>query len=598
MDITGYRNNSDGKSHFGELSLKKGYIVANGDENAYYLLGANSGYAFPELIHPEDQPSFFSAYEKLNEGEQDLIVRFRNADDKYVWLYITMKIGKRIIDGTESVDISFYDIMTIQGKFRHYMQNMNKYRRFLGLSNQVFYEYDYKNDELMVYRYNNAKNVMLFREKFADVERRVESGDTEHSDKAAFETFAECIRNGVDGFNLKLNGSIFGVPELESGFEVNGGTIYSDDGKSLSVGVMKSTSRSHDDKAYYLTEAARDSGTGLLNKRAISEYTIERINAGGDKAMYLAIMDVDDFKRINDTYGDQVLSKVSEIIRSVVGQRGKVGRFGGDEFFVLFENILDEAELRRILKVITKHILWAYSGVIKDFAVTTSIGISKYPDDGTAYDELFKKADKSLYIAKAKGKNRYIIYDEKLHGKAIAEGIKNGHIIGGDFMKPYEKGNMTADMIARIVKDGRNAIDSVFTELMDKMHIQGICVYAGDDMACVKKYGKYGNHPQYAALMGNDKYLSLFNENGINVINNITSLAMDHYDIYKILIEEKICSSLQIGVKDADGVYKWLICFDTFGDHKRKWSHDDIMSIYILIKTIAKLDEINDEKNL
>lgn len=98
-------------------------------------------------------------------------------------------------------------------------------------------------------------------------------------------------------------------------------------------------------------------------------------------------------------------------------------------------------------------------------------------------------------------------------------------------MKPYEKGNMTADMIARIVKDGRNAIDSVFTELMDKMHIQGICVYAGDDMACVKKYGKYGNHPQYAALMGNDKYLSLFNENGINVINNITSLAMD-FTIY------------------------------------------------------------------
>ena len=165
-------------------------------------------------------------------------------------------------------------------------------------------------------------------------------------------------------------------------------------------------------------------------------------------------------------------------------------------------------------------------------------------------------------------------------------------------MKPYEKGNMTVDMIARIVKDGRNAIDSVFTELMDKMHIQGICVYAGDDMACVKKYGKYGNHPQYAALMGNDKYLSLFNENGINVINNITSLAMDFYDIYTMLIEEKICSSLQIGVKDADGVYKWLICFDTFGDHKRKWSHDDIMSIYILIKTIAKLDEINDEKNL
>ena len=105
-----------------------------------------------------------------------------------------------------------------------------------------------------------------------------------------------------------------------------------------------------------------------------------------------------------------------------------------------------------------------------------SIGVAKYPQDGTVYEELFRIADGCLYIAKEKGKNRYIIYDEKLHGKAIAEGIKNGHIIGGDFMKPYQKGNMTADMIARIVKDGRNAIDSVFTELMDKMHIQGICV--------------------------------------------------------------------------------------------------------------------------
>ena len=56
MDITGYRNNSDGKSHFGELSLKKGYIVANGDENAYYLLGANSGYAFTEIIKSEAHP--------------------------------------------------------------------------------------------------------------------------------------------------------------------------------------------------------------------------------------------------------------------------------------------------------------------------------------------------------------------------------------------------------------------------------------------------------------------------------------------------------------------------------------------------------------
>lgn len=582
MDITGYRNNSDGKSHFGELSLKKGYIVANGDENAYYLLGANSGYAFPELIHPEDQPSFFSAYEKLNEGEQDLIVRFRNANDKYVWLYITMKIGKRIIDGTESVEISFYDIMTIQGKFRHYMQNMNKYRRFLGLSNQVFYEYDYKNDELMVYRYNNAKNVMLFREKFADVERRVESGDTEHSDKAAFETFAECIRNGVDGFNLKLNGSIFGVPELESGFEVNGGTIYSDDGKSLSVGVMKSTSRSHDDKAYYLTEAARDSGTGLLNKRAISEYTIERINAGGDKAMYLAIMDVDDFKRINDTYGhmfgDQVLSKVSEIIRSVVGQRGKVGRFGGDEFFVLFENILDEAELRRILKVITKHILWAYSGVIKDFAVTTSIGISKYPDDGTAYDELFKKADKSLYIAKAKGKNRYIIYDESKHGKLDASEESDRPLGISAVLSNEKKISMISELVLKLHSDGLAVLDEALAKLQEYFDVDGIAIYKGNGWKRVYSVGKYigaiDNFPMY-----DGDYKSNFDESGVYSENNTRHLNTHYPMLYSALEKQETTAFVQVWLDDGNygGV---MISFDVFNrSSKRSESDRNYMTI-------------------
>lgn len=582
MDITGYRNNSDGKSHFGELSLKKGYIVANGDENAYYLLGANSGYAFPELIHPEDQPSFFSAYEKLDDGEQDLIVRFRNADDKYVWLYITMKIGKRIIDGTESVDISFYDIMTIQGKFRHYMQNMNKYRRFLGLSNQVFYEYDYKNDELMVYRYNNAKNVMLFREKFADVEHRVESGDTEHSDKAAFETFAECIRNGVDGFNLKLNGSIFGVPELESVFEVNGGTIYSDDGKSLSVGVMKSTSRSHDDKAYYLTEAARDSGTGLLNKRAISEYTIERINAGGDKAMYLAIMDVDDFKRINDTYGhmfgDQVLSKVSEIIRSVVGQRGKVGRFGGDEFFVLFENILDEAELRRILKVITKHILWAYSGVIKDFAVTTSIGISKYPDDGTAYDELFKKADKSLYIAKAKGKNRYIIYDESKHGKLDASEESDRPLGISAVLSNEKKISMISELVLKLHSDGLAVLDEALAKLQEYFDVDGIAIYKGSSWKRVYSVGKYigaiDNFPMY-----DGDYKSNFDESGVYSENNTRHINTHYPMVYSALEKQETTAFVQVWLDDGNygGV---MISFDVFNrSSKRSESDRNYMTI-------------------
>ena len=168
---------------------------------------------------------------------------------------------------------------------------------------------------------------------------------------------------------------------------------------------------------------------------------------------------------------------MSEIIRSVVGQRGKVGRFGGDEFFVLFENILDEAELRRILKVITKHILWAYSGVIKDFAVTTSIGISKYPDDGTAYDELFKKADKSLYIAKAKGKNRYIIYDESKHGKLDASEESDRPLGISAVLSNEKKISMISELVLKLHSDGLAVLDEALAKLQEYFDVDGIAIY-------------------------------------------------------------------------------------------------------------------------
>lgn len=68
------------------------------------------------------------------------------------------------------------------------------------------------------------------------------------------------------------------------------------------------------------------------------------------------MIDVDDFKTINDTYGhmfgDEVLSRVSELIRSVMDSRGVAGRFGRDEFMVLFENIESEKDLRSIRKMV------------------------------------------------------------------------------------------------------------------------------------------------------------------------------------------------------------------------------------------------------
>lgn len=582
MNITTYKDNTDGKKlYYGKISLKKEYMVANADEYGYYFLGSNSAYTIINIVHPDDKDTLIDAFERLHEGIQYLIIRMRNAEDRYVWLYMSCQLNGRVLDGFESIDIRFNDIMQLQDKYDQYVHDVDKYRHLLGLSSQVFYEYEYKTDVLKIYRYRGTRNVMLFSDKLNDISARISNSDIAAEDKNGFDMFVDCIRKGADEFSLKLNGVIFDTEALKSGYDVKGGTIYNEDVRYLSVGVMKSTSRAKKEEAYYLTEAARDSGTGLLNKRAISEYTMERINEG-NKSLYLAIMDIDDFKKVNDTYGhmfgDRVLSKVSEIIRSVVGQRGAVGRFGGDEFFILFEGLEGEADLRRILRIINKHIQWAYNGIIKDFTVTTSIGISKFPDDGTAYDELFKKADKSLYIAKAKGKNRYIIYDEEKHGQVDTSGDGERLLGLGSVLSNEKKLSMVSEIILKLHEQGIKALDESLSKIQEYFDIDGIAIYKGSDWKRVHSIGKYIGAIEKFPLR-NDSYDTNFDENGVFCENNINSLKGRYNDAYEALSGQETTGIVQIKLEDGEsgGV---MISFDIFNrSHKRSDADKNYLTI-------------------
>lgn len=590
MNITGYRNDSIAtKVYYGKISLKDGYTVANADEYGYYFLGTNSCYPITELVHPDDKASLLEAFDRLHESMQCLIIRMRDASDKYIWLYMTLQYNGRILEGFESIDIRFNNIMQMQDKFEMYVRDVDKYRHFLGLSSQVFYEYEYKTDTLMIYRYRGTKNVMLFKDLLSNVEKRVDADESiEPKDKSGFETFLTCIRNGVDEFNVKLSGAVFNEETLASGYDIKGGTIYGEDGRYLSVGVMKSTSRAKKEEAYYLTEAARDAGTGLLNKRAISEYTMDRLNEG-NTSLYFAIMDIDDFKRVNDTYGhmfgDQVLSKVSEIIRSVVGQRGAVGRFGGDEFFILFEGIEDEADLRRILRIINKHIQWAYNGVIDNFTVTTSIGISKFPEDGTAYDVLFKKADKSLYIAKAKGKNRYIIYNEEKHGK-IDVNDNGDRILGINSVLSNEKKlAMVSGLILKLHEQGLSALDEALAKIQAYFDVDGIAIYKGSDWQRVYSVGKYIGAIEKFPM--EDSYVSKFDENGVYSENNVKCLKGQCQEVADAFEHQETTGCVQVMLKNESG-NGVMMSFDIFNrTHKR--SDTDKSYLTIIGRLICEL---------
>nr|WP_267917760.1 GGDEF domain-containing protein [Lederbergia citrisecunda] len=156
-----------------------------------------------------------------------------------------------------------------------------------------------------------------------------------------------------------------------------------------------------------------DPVTELYNHRSFHEYleTLLRIDTIDQLDMHIAVLDIDNFKKINDTYGHQmgdlVIVEVAKQIKSFMENDDFAFRYGGEEFAVIniglsTEEFLEKMENIRlgISKVCMKE--------LEDHCVTVSIGLQKLLP-GMSKDLLFNGADTSLYIAKKSGKNKVIV---------------------------------------------------------------------------------------------------------------------------------------------------------------------------------------------
>ncbi|MDD6812437.1 MAG: diguanylate cyclase [Lachnospiraceae bacterium] len=166
-----------------------------------------------------------------------------------------------------------------------------------------------------------------------------------------------------------------------------------------------------------LLRAEKDALTGLYNKGAtlqLIENAIEeeKIN---NTINALMIIDLDNFKEVNDTLGhaqgDKVLIDTANALSEIFKGGDVVGRIGGDEFVVFMRNINSISNADILASKIVNKVDFHLPTEEKEIHVTCSIGIAIFPYHGSNYEELFNKADKAVYTAKANGKNGYRIYD-------------------------------------------------------------------------------------------------------------------------------------------------------------------------------------------
>ncbi|MBR6382285.1 MAG: GGDEF domain-containing protein [Lachnospiraceae bacterium] len=161
-------------------------------------------------------------------------------------------------------------------------------------------------------------------------------------------------------------------------------------------------------------KADTDQLTGLSNKVA-TELLIKDYMAKnpGSQAVFILI-DVDNFKKINDTmghaFGDEVLRNLGIRLRSLYRMNDIIGRLGGDEFCVFLKDIRDEEIIRREAGKLLTFFRDFEVGEYVKYSVTGSLGAAIFPREGASFEDLYKNADTALYAAKHGGKNQLIFY--------------------------------------------------------------------------------------------------------------------------------------------------------------------------------------------
>ncbi|MHB0991161.1 MAG: GAF domain-containing protein [Burkholderiales bacterium] len=154
-------------------------------------------------------------------------------------------------------------------------------------------------------------------------------------------------------------------------------------------------------------QANRDALTGLPNRRALMDYlplAIERARRSG-QWLVVCVMDLDDFKPVNDTYGhaagDTLLMELAYRLKTVLRTADMVARLGGDEFVLVLENLESmedmETALNRINEVIVQPVELPNGHIV---IVDMSMGITIFPQDDSTPDYLLRHADNALYIIK------------------------------------------------------------------------------------------------------------------------------------------------------------------------------------------------------
>lgn len=535
-----------------EITISKDNLhIISADAAFYAFMGERLYVPFDRFVIEEDKNIFYQKFHECN-GER-FMVRLVGENGRKTCYFSSIREGSS--KNSISILLLYAEkLVETQNQLKKEIAIRNA---LLEMYHDTYFEYTPKNNEIRIYTIGRSEQNEE-RMPLDAFERRLMLHANNIQEKDIHD-FITNIRTGTRRFGMHADKNLLTEKGEDCLMNISAMSLYEKGDFSVAVGCIHIGQESVQD---IQPKTEVDSLTGLLTKADITRIAIDLINVRKVKGITLAIVDVDFFKKVNDTYGhmcgDEVLLKVAAIIEKEIGENGIAGRIGGDEFLIIFFHADNMEHMRERLVCIKNNVSAAFPRNIEGKpAITLSIGCASYPKDANDYETLFFLADYALYRAKEKGRDRYIIFDKEKHGDL--DTIKN---MNKSVNRIDNRGNMTKGDILCVMMDkayNRDAypLEKLLDDFVINFGIQRIMIYSGHPYRVAYVAGEQCPSPKLLSetedYINSDGYLQLFDTAGILLMNNVKFLEDKLPTVYMLLEKLSVCSLIQIQFTDKNG---------------------------------------------
>lgn len=574
---------------------KYNIFVSNKSFTSYLGSEELRSFKITDYIHPDDVESFKKFVEDKSFTGGEEVFRLKKKNNGWHYNVVRIHTEKGMVENRRNIGVEIIDINESVGDYETAMDSLSRVRLLMSLTDEFAFIYDKATNMFKMFKYDRFNRIILYDMDIDQWKREMLSKSyVKYDEKAMLDTLVLNMKTYADSFSIKMNCAIRTQSDIFEAVRFIGTVHNESSGNKIIVGrVVSDESVGHASTAMeIMNELQYDSLTGVYNKKTITEYAKKRISEEKEKRIVIAILDVDHFKSVNDTfghlYGDKVLARVGGRLKEIVGEDGVIGRIGGDEFMIVFNGLDDDQVLRGMLRAIRTQIKWEFAEDFENLSITCSIGASIFPVNGREYEDLFKKADCCLYIAKEKGRDRYVFFRDEMH-RASYEAMLNQNQLNA-MKNPREIRELknVASFMENAMTDSRKAILDAMRHMKDTFGIDNINIYYGEGMKKVYSFGSDIPEAKDAMYVFSEEFQKLMGENErfmqIGFADTFSDITPDFCGRMKA---ERIASTIQCYIGDKRNI-KGLVTFNKCREASQ-WANYEIDCARIFAAVLSSM---------